>query len=227
MLAYVLINTKRSVTHLCQSASEVYPIRLRLARKLYKHTRIQPRASCACIRNGASAAPQRCTPSHSTPASRSIQHRQQLRPTIPTPPPPQLAAPAEFQRTRARPEELLVDSCFDQGDGEAVGYEDVSMSLCGWTRATSGNDGGRDPMLTLTFRSLRLRGRSQGVSRACMMRVQIENIVYLGNHDRRTPTAPTECGSVYSAFIYVIDVNRTPVKDVGNHAPLLSRNRSG
>ena len=82
-------------------------------------------------------------------------------------------------------------------------------------------------MLTLTFRSLCLRGRSQWVSRACMVRVQIENIVYLGNHDGRTPAMPTDCGSVYSAFIYVIDVNRTPVKDEGNHAPLLSRNRSG
>ena len=103
----------------------------------------------------------------------------------------------------------------------------MSMSLCGWTRAMSGNDSIRDPMLTLTFRSLRLRGRSHGVSRACMVRVQIENIVYLGNHDGRTPAMPTDCGSVYSAFIYVIDVNRTPVRNEGNHAPLLSRDRSG
>ena len=34
--------------------------------------------------------------------------------------------PAEFQRTCAPPEdELLVDSCFDGGDGGAVVYENV------------------------------------------------------------------------------------------------------
>ena len=39
-------------------------------------------------------------------------------------PPP--FAPTEFQRTRAPPEEeLLVDSCFDKGYGDAVGYEKV------------------------------------------------------------------------------------------------------
>ena len=39
-------------------------------------------------------------------------------------PPP--FTPTEFQRTWAPPEEeLLVDSCFDQGDGEAAEYEKV------------------------------------------------------------------------------------------------------
>ena len=33
-------------------------------------------------------------------------------------------APPEFQRMRAPPEEeLLVDCCFDEGDGEVVGHE--------------------------------------------------------------------------------------------------------
>ena len=42
------------------------------------------------------------------------------------PPPPFAFAPVEFQRACAPLEdELLVDSCFDNGDGEAVGYENV------------------------------------------------------------------------------------------------------
>lgn len=52
-----------------------------------------------------------------------------------TDPPP--LVPSESQRTCAPPEEeLLVDSGFDNGDEEVVGY----MSLSGWTQATLGND---------------------------------------------------------------------------------------
>ena len=40
-------------------------------------------------------------------------------------------------------EELLADSCFDKGDGEAVGYENVDEPV--WLDAGDvGNDGSRD-----------------------------------------------------------------------------------
>jgi hypothetical protein len=96
-------------------------------------------------------------------------------------------APAEFQQTCAPPEDkLLVESCFHNGDGDAVAYDNVDEPL----RLDAGDDDGqeetqnpsraslsyRDPTLTLSS----LRGRSQWDCRACMMRVQIEKIVWLG-----------------------------------------------
>ena len=40
------------------------------------------------------------------------------------------SAPAEFQRTCEPPEELLlVDTCFDKGDGEAIGCEKVEVPV--------------------------------------------------------------------------------------------------
>ena len=63
--------------------------------------------------------------------------------TDPPPLPPPLAAPAEFQRTCAPPEEdLLMDCCFENGDGEAVGYENVDEPV--QLDAGDVNDGGRD-----------------------------------------------------------------------------------
>jgi hypothetical protein len=47
--------------------------------------------------------------------------------------------------------ELLVDSCFDKGDGEAVGYE----SPCDSMRETSGNDDGQgETQIRVPFQAL-------------------------------------------------------------------------
>ena len=92
------------------------------------------------------------------------------------------------------------DSCFGSGDGEAVGYENVEEPVrldAGDVRERWWLGGGgyespfrrglpnRDSALTLTFRSLRLRlrGWSQGDSRTCMVRVQVEEIVCLGTNE--------------------------------------------
>ena len=75
-------------------------------------------ASCAHIHNGTSLALQRYTTARNAPAS----HPSPSLAALPdsTEPPPFTFAPAEFQRTCAPPEEeLLVDSGFDRGDGEA------------------------------------------------------------------------------------------------------------
>ena len=134
-----------SDAYLCHSQSKVDPIHPRLEQKPNKHTQIRPQSGILrthpqwnvlsstalyddtfffllSIRVRLGVHNPTCHLIHTTTRNAPASHPSPSLAALPdsTEPPPFTFAPAEFQRTCAPPEEeLLVDSGFDRGDGEA------------------------------------------------------------------------------------------------------------
>jgi hypothetical protein len=102
-------------------SSKIESFCLYLSQKPDEHTRIEPRkrhfAHAFAVKR----------PKLRRAVQRDVVHLDS-KPTSLAPPdnsdPPPFA-PREFQRTCAPPEELLVDSCFEKGSSEVLGYEKV------------------------------------------------------------------------------------------------------